>query len=102
MSGLPSARLALTTAGQIIATAWLQFLERVRSDAPGLGGYRVLSYDRRDPGWLLADGAELSRTQYADLFRAIGTTYGVGNGTTTFNIPDLTAEPGIWQIKVIP
>lgn len=102
MSALPSARLALVQAGGAIADAWLQFLGTLRTDAPGLGGYRVLAADRRDPGWVLADGAELSRTQFADLFRMIGTTYGVGDGSTTFTLPDLTAEPGIWQIKVIP
>ncbi len=100
MSGLPSPRFALVQAGNVIADAWLKFLGALSSDAPGLGGYRVLSYDRRDPGWVLADGAELSRTQFADLFRAIGTTYGVGDGSTTFNLPDMTAEPGIWRIKV--
>ena len=37
---------------------------------------------------LVADGAAVSRTTYARLFDAIGTTYGVGNGSTTFNLPD--------------
>ena len=41
------------------------------------------------PGWLLADGSDVSRLQYAALFEAIGTTYGAGNGSTTFNLPDL-------------
>jgi microcystin-dependent protein len=40
-------------------------------------------------GWLLCNGSAVSRTTYADLFTAIGTTYGVGDGSTTFNIPDL-------------
>lgn len=40
-------------------------------------------------GWLLCNGAEHSRTTYADLFAVVGTTYGVGNGSTTFNVPDL-------------
>jgi microcystin-dependent protein len=39
-------------------------------------------------GWLLCDGATVSRTIYQDLFAVIGTTYGVGNGTTTFNVPN--------------
>jgi microcystin-dependent protein len=39
-------------------------------------------------GWLLCDGTAVSRTTYADLFAIIGTTFGVGNGTTTFNLPD--------------
>jgi microcystin-dependent protein len=40
-------------------------------------------------GWLLCDGAAVSRATYADLFALIGTTYGVGDGTTTFNLPDM-------------
>jgi microcystin-dependent protein len=39
-------------------------------------------------GWLLCDGSAVSRTSYAGLFSAIGTTYGTGDGTTTFNLPD--------------
>lgn len=39
-------------------------------------------------GWLLCDGSAVSRATYADLFAAIGTTYGVGDGATTFNVPD--------------
>jgi len=40
-------------------------------------------------GWLLCNGAAVSRTTYAPLFTAIGTTYGAGDGTTTFNVPNL-------------
>lgn len=40
-------------------------------------------------GWLKANGAAVSRTTYATLFTAIGTTFGVGDGTTTFNVPDM-------------
>lgn len=40
-------------------------------------------------GWLLADGREISRTVYAALFEAIGTRYGDGDGSATFNLPDL-------------
>jgi microcystin-dependent protein len=40
-------------------------------------------------GWLAADGTNVSRTTYAALFSAIGTTYGVGDGSTTFALPDL-------------
>lgn len=39
--------------------------------------------------WLLCDGTAVSRTTYATLFAAIGTSYGVGDGSTTFNLPDL-------------
>lgn len=40
-------------------------------------------------GYLTCDGSAISRSVYASLFAAIGTTWGSGNGTTTFNIPDL-------------
>lgn len=39
-------------------------------------------------GWLIRDGSAVSRTTYAALFAALGTQYGVGDGTTTFNLPD--------------
>jgi len=49
-------------------------------------------------GWLKANGAAVSRTTYAPLFDAIGTTFGAGNGTTTFNLPDLRGEfPRGWD-----
>ena len=41
-------------------------------------------------GWLLCDGSAVSRTDYAALYAVIGTTYGAGNGSTTFNLPNLT------------
>ena len=43
-------------------------------------------------GFLKANGTAISRTTYANLFAAIGTTFGVGDGSTTFNLPDLRGE----------
>lgn len=43
-------------------------------------------------GWLACNGATISRTAYAALFAAIGTTYGAGDGATTFALPDLRGE----------
>jgi len=40
-------------------------------------------------GWLICDGRAVSRTTYVDLFGVIGTNFGSGDGTTTFNVPDL-------------
>ena len=40
-------------------------------------------------GWLLCDGSAISRTDYAELYAVIGDTYGDGDGSTTFNLPDL-------------
>lgn len=51
----------------------------------------VLAYARGavPTGWLLCDGSAVSRTDYAALYAVIGTTYGAGNGSTTFNLPNL-------------
>lgn len=49
-------------------------------------------------GWLKANGAAVSRTTYATLFAAIGTTFGTGDGSSTFNLPDLRGEfPRGWD-----
>lgn len=45
--------------------------------------------------WLICDGSAISRTTYADLFNAIGTTYGAGDGSTTFNLPDLQGRVAV-------
>lgn len=43
-------------------------------------------------GWVFCDGAAVSRTTYSRLFSVIGTLYGAGDGSTTFNLPDLRGE----------
>ena len=40
-------------------------------------------------GWLIADGSAISRSTYSDLFAVLSTSYGVGDGSTTFNLPNL-------------
>jgi len=58
------------------------------SDTPVGAG--MLWYTNTAPvGYLLCDGSAVSRTTYAALFTVLGTTYGSGNGSTTFNLPDL-------------
>jgi hypothetical protein len=46
-------------------------------------------------GWLMCDGAAVSRTTYATLFALISTTYGTGDGSTTFNVPDLRGRVAV-------
>lgn len=48
-------------------------------------------------GWLICDGSAISRTTYADLYNVIGTIYGTGDGSTTFNIPDLRGRIGVGE-----
>lgn len=62
---------------------------------PGLPGTEVTGVIKpyagtvAPTGYLLCDGSAINRTTYAKLFTVCGTTYGAGNGTTTFNIPDM-------------
>ena len=53
------------------------------------GAVQPFAMNSAPAGWLPADGTAVSRYDYANLFAAIGTTYGAGNGSTTFNLPDL-------------
>lgn len=55
----------------------------------GLSGV-ILPYAGANPppGWLYCSGQDVSRTTYAELFAAIGTTFGAGDGSTTFTLPD--------------
>lgn len=52
------------------------------------GDIKVSARSTPSSGWLRCNGAEVSRETYADLFDAIGTTYGAGDGSTTFVLPD--------------
>ena len=56
------------------------------------GGVVAVGFSSIPTGYLECNGSAISRTTYADLFSAISTSYGVGNGSTTFNIPDLRGE----------
>lgn len=58
------------------------------ADCP-IGSYIPFGGTAIPTGWLLCNGQAVSRTDYADLFAVIGTAYGSGDGSTTFNIPDL-------------
>lgn len=53
------------------------------------GGIVAFGGSSAPTGYLLCDGSAVSRTTYAALYTAIGTTYGAGDGTTTFNLPNL-------------
>ena len=56
--------------------------------AAAVGAVTTFPYSGAITGYLLCDGSAVSRLAYADLFAAIGTTWGAGNGSTTFNLPD--------------
>ena len=50
------------------------------------------AYNSLPSGYLICDGSAISRTTYAALFAVVGTTHGSGNGSTTFNLPDLQSK----------
>ena len=74
--------LAVKWDGAAIMQAWAGVIQMFAGSTP-------------PAGWLLCDGSAVSRTDYATLFAAIGTTWGVGDGSTTFNLPDLRGRAPI-------
>lgn len=82
-----------------ITRVWWRFLyalwNRTGSAQPGSVNSGFISMwggDSVPSGYLLCDGREVSRTTYASLFAAIGETWGEGDGTQTFNLPDLVGR----------
>jgi microcystin-dependent protein len=73
---------AITVASANMVTATAQAL------LPA-GAVMPFAMNSAPAGWLAADGSNVNRTTYAALFSAISTTYGVGDGSTTFALPDL-------------
>lgn len=80
---------------QSVATARTNLDVFSKAEARQLAPAGEVAYFARSTapsGWLKANGAAVSRTAYADLFAAIGTVFGAGDGFTTFNLPDLRGE----------
>ena len=73
---------AITVASANMVTATAQAL------LPA-GAVMAFAMNSAPAGWLAANGAAVSRSTYATLFAAISTTHGSGDGSTTFNVPDL-------------
>lgn len=53
------------------------------------GSTNLTDFEDKVPGWLICDGRAVSQDAYRRLFQVIGTTYGLGDSSTTFNLPDL-------------
>lgn len=77
-----------TITGTSSATTLDVDANEARGDYFQAGQYGFFAMKNPKGRWLFCDGREISRADYPELFEAIGTTYGEGNGTTTFNIPD--------------
>lgn len=90
LSELPNAKSddPSTDSSEILATTKaLNALRKSIADAE-VGRIGTFAMATPPPGWFRANGAAVSRTVYAALFAKIGTTYGAGDGVSTFNLPD--------------
>ena len=65
------------------------------NDTVPIGAIQAYGGEVAPNNWLICDGSAVSRTTYAELFAVIGTTYGTGDGSTTFNLPDLRGNVAI-------
>lgn len=83
-----------TTLSNTLDNQLLTAIKLIVSNAVGsiqavpVGAVFDLAYATTPAGYLYCDGTAVSRTTYSALFAVIGTTYGAGDGTTTFNLPD--------------
>ena len=76
------------TEGQLISDGTVVWkVKKIGSEVPA-GTMQMFAGNTIPAGWLLCDGSAVSRTNYAKLFSAIGTTWGAGDGLTTFNLPN--------------
>jgi microcystin-dependent protein len=75
-------------------TAAARFLSAAGTFAAAVpvGSITMYAANTAPTGWLECSGAAVSRTTYAGLFAAIGTVFGSGDGSTTFNLPDMRGE----------
>lgn len=93
-------KTAITTAESWTAAHWealpdLQTqIDSISSSSDTVGTVKAFAGSTAPTGWLKCDGSAISRTTYSALFAVIGTTYGSGNGSTTFNVPNVKLQGG--------
>lgn len=95
LTGTPTAPTAPVgdSSTKLATTAFVN--AEIANDIAGIAPAGAVQYFARataPAGWLKANGAAVSRATYAALFAVIGTTFGSGDGSTTFNLPDLRGE----------
>jgi microcystin-dependent protein len=91
-SATTKARLAIGTEGQVLTVSG-----GVPAWGAGLPSGAIIDYGGAiaPTGWLACDGAAVSRSTYSALFSAVGTIWGAGNGSTTFNVPNFARRTTI-------
>jgi len=83
--------VAPSTSGNVLVSNGTTWISGLVETIPA-GAVQYFAMNTAPSGWLKANGQAVSRTTYATLFSAIGTTFGSGDGSTTFNVPDLRGE----------
>ena len=74
----------------VLSGAFNRFISWMKTSVLPVGSYIQFAGSQAPAGFLVCNGGEISRTTYSALFAVIGTTYGSGDGSTTFNLPNLT------------
>jgi microcystin-dependent protein len=92
-TAIPLMRVTLAPSTSAITAAELSGLER--PFARGVGILEEFAGPVAPTWGLLCDGRTVSRADYADLFSVIGTTWGAGNGSTTFNVPNFKGRSAV-------
>lgn len=87
-------KIAILDSSGTLAEGFIPTLTNTRNTIPS-GVLTMWCTGTPPTDWLLCDASAVSRTTYAALFAVIGTTYGVGDGSTTFNLPDFRGRAGI-------
>lgn len=87
----PVSTITATQPAHVVPLAQVQALIQAAFSAEA-GKVAAFAMSVAPTGWVKANGAAVSRTAYANLFAQIGTTYGAGDGSTTFNLPDYRGE----------
>lgn len=85
--------------GRRISVPWHNAIRRLRDAIQGvrdIGEYREAASPEARDGELKPDGSAVSRAAYPALFSAIGTLYGAGDGSTTFNLPTRADAPPVY------
>lgn len=90
-TGTPTAPTAApgTNTTQLATTAFVASAAQIATPPAAVMAF---AQNSAPDGWLKCNGAAVSRSVYAKLYLAIGTTFGAGDGSTTFNLPDLRGE----------
>jgi microcystin-dependent protein len=82
-------------AGSLTSPGGAQGVQGLSADAMAIGSILMYGSTTAPAGWMICDGSPISRTTYPALFSLIGTTFGPGDGSTTFNLPDLRSRVGV-------